>query len=743
MEEAVSESRQRRRARERKLRKGGAAASALTLGVALAASPAAQAATFTVTNLDDAGPGSLRQAIEDANGAAGADTITFDPGLNGNAIILTTGQLLVTDSVDIQGPGATNLAVTANDASRVFYLYNSAALIDVTISGLTITGGNADFGGGIKDGGPTSPSGENLTLDGVTITGNSASVDGGGLWADGFDMTLTIRDSVISGNAASDDGGGIYIEDTGGPLLIQNTVISGNQAADSGGGIYFYDPDEDVTIDNSTISGNTAGGLGGGIYLYSPDDGNWLITNTTLSGNDAAAGGGIFFYSADHPLLIQNSTISGNQATAGDGGGIYFYNLYGGTTLDHTTVAGNSASGSGGGIFLQNSELSLTNSIVADNTAATDDDLSTGVEATFNTSFSLIESPGAANVNDTGGTVLNQDPQLGPLENNGGTTLTQRPAPTSPAVNMGDPAFTPPPATDQRGANRIQNGRTDMGAVEVGPSGTIQLTATSTSVGEGGSIVTITATRTGGSDGAVSVSFSTGDGTAQSPADYTGTFGTLSWADGDTAPKSFNVAIIDDAAVEPNETFSVTISNPQGGATLGAAATEVVTIVDDDAVAAIPVPTLGEYGAMLLATLFGLGGVLMIRRKKGLAAPLLVVSMTLGAAGAGVPAVEAAKPSRAEARVTTVARIEAVGEEIVIRLSDGTTYRIGEKSFQLIDGRKGRARHGAAPDLSSIQAGQPVFLKVRHDRTGKVKRVRLELADSAADAQARLQAQRD
>jgi parallel beta-helix repeat protein len=738
MEESVAESRQRRRARERKQRKGAAAASGavLTLGVALAAGPAAQAAAFNVTNLDDAGAGSLRQAIEDANAAAGADTITFDAGLSGGAVILTSGQLAITDSVDIQGLGAANLAVTANDASRVFYLYNNAALIDVTISGLTIAGGNADVGGGIID------FDENLTLDGVTITGNSASGDGGGLWADGFNMTLTIRDSVITGNAASDDGGGIYIEDTGGPLLIQNTVISGNQAADSGGGIYFYDPDEDVTIDNSTISGNTAGGLGGGIYLYSPDDGNWLITNTTLSGNDAAAGGGIFFYSADHPLLIQNSTISGNQATAGDGGGIYFYNLYGGTTLDHTTVAGNSASGSGGGIFLQNSELSLTNSIVADNTAATDDDLSTGVEATFNASFSLIESPGAASVNDTGGTVLNQDPQLGPLENNGGTTLTHRPAPTSPAVNTGDPAFTPPPATDQRGANRLQNGRTDMGAVEVGPSGTIQLTATSTSVGEGGSIVTITATRTGGSDGAVSVSFSTGDGTAQSPADYTGTFGTLSWADGDTAPKSFNVAIIDDAVIEPNETFSVTISNPQGGATLGAAATEVVTIVDDDAVAAVPVPTLGEYGAMLLATLFGLGGVLMIRRKKGLAAPLLVVSMTLGAAGAGVPA-EAAQPSRAEARVTTVARIEAVGEEIVIRLSDGTTYRIGEKSFQLVDGRKGRGRRGATPELRSIQAGQPVFLKVRHDHTGKVKRVRLELADSAADAQARLQAQRD
>ncbi|HEX2642246.1 MAG TPA: IPTL-CTERM sorting domain-containing protein [Thermoanaerobaculia bacterium] len=736
MEQPVSElTRQRRRARQRRQRKAAASGAALTLGVALAASPAAQAATFTVTNLDDAGAGSLRQAIEDANGAAGADTITFDPGLNG-AITLTSGQLSITDSVDIQGPGAATLAVTANDASRVFYLYNNASILDVTISGLTIAGGNASIGGGIVD------FDENLTLDAVTLTGNSATSDGGALWADGFNMTLTIRDSVITGNAAGDDGGGIYVEDTGGPLLIQNTVISGNQANDKGGGIYFYDPDDDVTIDNSTISGNTAGSLGGGIYLYSPDGGNWLITNTTISGNDAAAGGGLFFYSADHPLLIQNSTISGNQATVGNGGGIYFYNLYAGTVLDHTTVANNTAAGSGGGIFLNSSALTLTNSIVADNTAATDNDVSNGVEASFEVSFSLIESPGAATITDNGGTILNQDPQLGPLQNNGGTTLTQRPAPTSPAVNTGDPAFTPPPATDQRGANRIQNGRTDMGAVEVGASGTIQLTVTTTSVNESAGTVTITATRTGGSDGAVSVTFSTSNGTAQSPADYNGTVGTLSWADGDTAPKSFTVAILDDAVVEPSETFNVTLSNPQGGATLGSNVTEVVTIVDDDAAIAVPVPTLGEYGMMLLTALFGLGGVLMIRRKKGLAAPMLVVSMALGAAGA--PAEAADHPSsRAESRVTTLARIQAVGEEVVIRLSDGTTYRIGEKSFQLVDGRKGKGHHGTTPELRSIPADQPVFLKVRHDRTGKVKRIRLELADSAAAAQARLQAQRD
>src|SRR5438093_640185 len=62
-------------------------------------------ATFPVTTLNDAGGGSLRQAVLNANATAGADTITFQPGLTG-PVTLTSGELLVTDSVTITGPGA-------------------------------------------------------------------------------------------------------------------------------------------------------------------------------------------------------------------------------------------------------------------------------------------------------------------------------------------------------------------------------------------------------------------------------------------------------------------------------------------------------------------------------------------------------------------------------------------------------------------------------------------------------------
>lgn len=604
-------SRQRRRAQERARRKGRKSGAALTLGAALAAVPSAQAATFTVSNLNDAGAGSLRQAIEDANAAAGADVIEFQAGLTGT-IVLTSGELDITDSVDIQGPGPADLAVSGNNASRVFYLYNGSALLDVTISGLTVTQGSASIGGGIVN------LDENLTLDNVAVTDNNAGSDGGGLWADGIDMTLTIRDSVFSGNVAGGEGGAVYVEDTGGPVLIQNTVITGNDAGGDGGGIYFYDPDYDVTIEDSTISGNTAGGLGGGIYFYSLDGGTATVRRTTISGNSATAGGGIFFYEPDQPFILENSTVSGNSATVGNGGGIYLYNLYGGAAaIRHSTIAGNTAAGTGGGLFGLYGSVDLVNTIVGDNTAATNPDL--GGEARFDLFYSLVESPGTANVSNLGGSILNQDPRLGPLQSNGGPTETHLPAVSSPAFNTGDPSFAPPPATDQRGLPRVANGRLDMGSVEVAQlvSGTIQLTVTAVAVDESGVTVTLTATRTIGSSGAVSVDFATADGTAMAPADYLAALGTLNWADGDTAPKTIEVTIVDDDLIEADETFTVTLSNPQGGAVLGANSTATVTIRDNDQLAVVEVPTVGDVGRILLMGVIGMAGLFLLRRRPG------------------------------------------------------------------------------------------------------------------------------
>lgn len=537
------------------------------IGAALA--PAASAATFTVTNLNDAGAGSLRQALTDANGAAGADTIDFTPGLTGT-ITLTTGQLDVSDSVTLTGPGATSLSVSGNNASRVFNTYNGTSVLDVTISGLTITGGNAVEGAGIRN------NDENLTLDSVVISGNAAAGDGGGLWADGFNMNLTVRNSIISGNTAGDDGGGVYVEDTGGPALFENTRITGNNAAGKGGGAYLYDPDDDFTFDRCTISGNTAGNLGGGVYLYSPDSGVVRIQNSTVSGNTATAGGGLFLYSPDHGLLVENVTVSGNTATAGDGGGVYLYNLYSPTGIRHSTIVNNSASGSAGGVFSLRNVLPLDGVLIANNTAPTDADIANGAGG-FAARFSLIEVPGAATITDNGGNVLNQDPQLGSLQDNGGPTFTHLPAAGSPALNAGDPAFAAPPAADQRGRSRVADGRIDIGAVEIQRS-LFTLDAATYSVAENVTPLAVTVSRTPAS-GPASITLATSDGSATAGADYTAVNQTISFADGQ-ASQVVNIAVLDDALAEGSETFSIALSAPSAEAGLGTTPNATATITD-------------------------------------------------------------------------------------------------------------------------------------------------------------------
>ena len=114
--------------------------------------------------------------------------------------------------------------------------------------------------------------------------------------------------------------------------------------------------------------------------------------------------------------------------------------------------------------------------------------------------------------------------------------------------------------------------------------GTVQFSSAAYSVTEPGGSALVTITRTDGSAGAIAVSFATSDGTATAGSDYTATTVTASWADGETASKTVNVGILDDQALEADETVQLTLSNPTGGATLGTPSEVDLTILDDGAV---------------------------------------------------------------------------------------------------------------------------------------------------------------
>src|SRR5262249_16097159 len=138
----------------------------------------------------------------EANSTAGPDSIDFAPGVSGT-IPLTGGQLSITDDLRIDGPGASQLAVSGNAASRVFAISSGTT---VTLAGLTITAGLATDGAGILNAG-------NLTLSNVVLSANVAQ-------------------GVASGGNAF--GGGIY--NNAGVVTINQSVLTGNQAVASDGG---------------------------------------------------------------------------------------------------------------------------------------------------------------------------------------------------------------------------------------------------------------------------------------------------------------------------------------------------------------------------------------------------------------------------------------------------------------------------------------------------------------------------
>ncbi len=278
--------------------------------------------TLTVMNINDSGPGSLRQAILDANSnGSTTNTINFAPALAGQTITLTSGELKITKSVNIVGTSTNGETISGNNSSRVFEFASGTS----TISGLGITNGNSASsslgGGGILNE-------ANLTVDGV-ISGNSATKGGGIENAGG---TLTVS-GVISGNSATKGGG---IENAGGTLTVSG-LISDNTASTQGGGI--ENAGGTLTVSNGDISDNTASTQGGGID--NTNAGTVMIVNGgTVMRNSATKGGGI--ENAGGTLTVNDGDIIFNTAST-QGGGID--NTSAGTVMivNGSTVWGNTA----------------------------------------------------------------------------------------------------------------------------------------------------------------------------------------------------------------------------------------------------------------------------------------------------------------------------------------------------------------------------------------------------------------
>jgi hypothetical protein len=407
--------------------------------------------TFLVDHLADDAVGSglngsLRYALTNA---ADNDHITF--GVTGT--INLTGVLpTLAHSISIDGPGAAQLTVRHNTGGN-YGIFTAGTGATVSISGLSITNGQAQaFGGGIFNDHGT------LTVSDCSIDGNWAGNSGGGIYNRG---TLTVSNCTIGspGNGNMTAGGGvgfglgagIYNRGT---LTLSNSTVSGNEGVYGGG---IANVSGDLTILYSTISGNTVfvfSGGGGGIYN---EDGTVTLSNSTVSGNHAdppGDGGGIDNYGT---VTLNNSTVSGNSA-AGYGGGIA---NYGTVTLNNSTVSGNSSFASGGGIYNNYPDFTLhaRNTIIAGNTALDGaPDLYDNLGSLGHNLIGNTQGGYGFDVTD----LLNVNPLLGPLQDNGGPTQTMPLLAGSPALNAGDPAQLG--MADQRGV--VRSGGVNIGAYQ-------------------------------------------------------------------------------------------------------------------------------------------------------------------------------------------------------------------------------------------------------------------------------------
>ncbi|WP_170133671.1 DUF4347 domain-containing protein, partial [Undibacterium pigrum] len=414
-------------------------------------------ATITVTNLNDSGTGSLRDAVLNATGNGAADTIVFDPALFANGagtITLTSGALEVggtsdADAFSIIGPGSNLLTISGNNSSQIFRADNYAAANTsaLNISGMTLTNASNTTATGYslsRGGGAIIVSSTGaVVIDHVVIKNSSSSGYGGGLSSYGnYNSSIIVSNSSFQSNTTTGAGGGINLSAHSVTLL--NNTFEGNTAATGGGGAALgIIGAGNFTITNNTFSNNTSGtsnvvaGKGGGLQISSFSGSAGSIINNTIVGNH----------------FVGKSTVNADLVSA-DGGGLHVDGSPGVITLSNNLIANNTSTGAVGN---NGADLVLGRNLTVN-----------GANNIFGTTagtYTASNSGGNTISNLTG--TISTVPSMGTLAYNGGPVKTISIAGGSSAVGAG--TTTGAPTTDARGFNR--GGTIDIGAYESSDNG--------------------------------------------------------------------------------------------------------------------------------------------------------------------------------------------------------------------------------------------------------------------------------
>jgi CSLREA domain-containing protein len=399
----------------------------LVIILAVFMASAANGATYVVTKVADTNDGvcnedcSLREAIAAANATPEDDIIVFSSLFDTPQTIVLSGSEMVianNGSLTINGPGAHLLTLDGNQTSRIL---SSGADVIVSIDGIRFTRGNGA---------------------GALNTGR---------------------------------GGAIY--NVGGTMVLSNSIITQNTAGNGGGlnNAATTNPSvpADLTIINCVISNNSTTSAGGAMQNFSTS--TFRMYNSTVSGNTSATGGGGAMQ-ANGMVMIVNSTFFGNTSNGTTGGGAITSNgsLF---NVTNSTFAGNTAATNGGGIHRGTTNVNgyIRNTIIAGNTGPQPDvsNSAGGIQSQGNNIIGAVGTSTGWIKSD----LLNTNPLLGPLSDNGGFGMTLLPLEGSPAIDAGQNCVVDsscssnnPPidvSTDQRGVVRPANGIVDIGSVEV------------------------------------------------------------------------------------------------------------------------------------------------------------------------------------------------------------------------------------------------------------------------------------
>ena len=389
---------------------------------------------------------------------AAFNNLIFRENVNGGVIYVSAAD------VDITVSGSEFTGNTSSGDGGAIYLGTGA----LTVTGCEFTGNSAGYmGGAISSNAVT-------TVIDSTFTGNTSTYYGGAIF--GYRVSLTVSGSTFTENSAEDVGGAIYQSD--GNLTVADSIFTGNTSESSGGAICASGT---LTVSGSTFAENTSSSFtGGAIYSNAVT----TVTDSTFTANTSSSGGGAI-YGVDASLTVSASTFTKNSARAGsaisygglnsaltvyqsliadntaasDGGAIYAHATAGEANILWSTVAGNS----GGDLYLYDSATANVYGSIVLSTSMSD-----SAEVTYTSSlYQSVIGNGTFDVSDPN----NYQSHGGDVIFVGGTDPLEayRLAAGSVAINgTGVTSTTGNPTVDLAGVARPQGGVYDYGAYEYG-----------------------------------------------------------------------------------------------------------------------------------------------------------------------------------------------------------------------------------------------------------------------------------